>query len=566
MKKPNARKPKQPIKIETFDDLPPFAVSLATTACNLTGLWRYLRPEYQDKTPPCQDACPANQKIEEWIRLVEDEKYGQAGQLIKQDNPFPRICGRVCFYPCEANCNRSHFDRSVAIKDLERFVGDASAGQGKSFYDPESIKKTGKSIGIVGAGPCGLACGYFLALSGHSVTIFEAAPKPGGLLRYGIPEYRLPKNILQEEINEILELGIDLRCGLAFGRDISFGDLCAYDAAVLAFGATKPRELDIPGANLAQVTDGISFLERANKGEASVEAKQIVVIGGGNTAIDVARTAIRKNVKVTIACIESRSKMPAFGLEIEEAIREGATLVTEVLPQHILRTGDLGLVLEMVKFKDENVIPNSSFLLEADYVVNAIGRDPDYSYLPEKVAPDGKKIILDNLGRIPGTNIFASGTLVSDKDSVIESIAAGKLAASNINKTLSGSEVKAKEKGKEKKVVEFEDINTDYFDKIERTRFRQLSLSEREGNFLEVVSTFSKEQASSEVTRCFHCGHCTFCDNCFIFCPDFAISKVLDAQRSQTNYEIDYDYCKGCGICVFECPRSAISYVEEEVK
>ncbi|GAB4341025.1 MAG: NAD(P)-binding protein [Candidatus Abyssubacteria bacterium] len=525
-------------------------ISEAGVLNNRTGSWRYLRPSYEEKRAPCIAACPAGERVEEWIRLLEQERYAKAWRLIKTTNPLPRVCGRVCFHPCEADCNRGHYDRPVAIHSLERFVSDHA--RSIDTLERPRVEKSGKRIGVVGSGPAGLACAYHLALRGHDAVVYEAETELGGLLRHGIPAYRLPKDVLNEEIEDILALGIDVRTGV---RVEDFEELRAtHDAVFVATGLGVSKRLGIPGEAGEGVMSALDFLNRVNSGAAPELRGKVVIVGGGNAAIDAARAAVRLGEAPTILYRRSREEMPAYPPEVEEAEREGVAIHFLAEPVEIIRENGRPILLECVRNqlgeidkdgrKKPIAIKGSNFFVEASAVIVAIGEGPETTF--------------SELYQSKSSNVFFGGDLIVPQRTVAHAIGSGRRAAMEIDRCLGGC-------GQdpagvmEGPVVRFEDINIDYFVRTPRARVPMLSLGERQGNFSEVCLGLEPSAALEEAGRCFHCGACISCDNCFDLCPDIAVRKTTDGR-----YLIDYDYCKGCGICVHECPRNAMSIAEED--
>ena len=540
-KKTGAKKPQIP---------PLIPISRAGVLDNLTGSWRYLRPRYEEKLAPCIAACPAGERIEAWIGLLSEQKYAEALQLIKTVNPFPRVCGRVCFHPCESECNRGSFDRDIAIHALERFVSDNAGSIDKSLH--KNIRPSGKSVGIIGSGPAGLTCAYHLALRGHAVTIYEAEPELGGLLRYGIPAYRLPRDVLDAEVNGMLELGIEVRAG-ARVDDLEKAR-ADHDSLFVAIGFGISRKLGIPGEEGEGVIDAVEFLKLANGGAAPDIKGKVLVVGGGNAAIDAARVAVRLGAEPTVMYRRSRAEMPAWAPEVEEAEREGVAIRFLAQPVEFFRENGRMIMIECVRNRlgeqdssgrrSPSPIEGSNFPFEADTVIVAVGERPDEA--------------LGNPGSLP-EGVFAGGDLTSPQRTVAHAIGSGRRAAISIDKFL-GGEGKDPADYLGREVVTYEGLNPDYFVPRTRMRIPKLSLGERANNFKEVFRDIGAEATIEEADRCFHCGACVACDNCFIFCPDIAVKKDKGGI-----YSIDYDYCKGCGICVHECPHDAMS-IDEEVR
>jgi 2-oxoacid:acceptor oxidoreductase delta subunit (pyruvate/2-ketoisovalerate family) len=525
-------------------------ISRAGVLDNLTGSWRYLRPRYEEKLAPCIAACPAGERIEAWIGLLSEKKYAEALQLIKTVNPFPRVCGRVCFHPCESECNRGAFDRDIAIHALERFVSDNAGPIDKSLR--QETKPTGRSVGIIGSGPAGLTCAYHLALRGHSATVYEAETELGGLLRYGIPAYRLPRDVLDAEVNDILELGVDVRAGTRI--DDLEKVRANHDSLFVATGFGLSRKLGISGEEGDGVIAAVEFLKLANGGAVPSVGGKVLVVGGGNAAIDAARVALRLGAASTVMYRRSRTEMPAWAPEVEEAEREGVTIQFLAQPVEIIRENGRMIMIECVRNRlgepDESgrreplPIEGSNFPVEADTIIVAVGERPDDVLGDPGSSPEG---------------VFAGGDLTSPQRTVAHAIGSGRRAAISIDKSL-GGEGKDPADYLGREVVTYEGLNPEYFVPKTRMRIPKLPLHERMRNFEEVFRDIGADAAIEEADRCFHCGACVACDNCFIFCPDIAVKKDKGGI-----YSIDYDYCKGCGICVHECPHDAMS-IDEEVR
>ncbi|MDH4137486.1 MAG: FAD-dependent oxidoreductase, partial [Anaerolineae bacterium] len=306
-------------------DMPTMAASLASTLYNKTGSWRYMRPLYVDKMPPCNDACPACEDIVGYLSLIRQGRYREGWELIMQENPFPGVCGRVCPHPCESQCNRTELGGAIAIHIQERFLADWAYEKGLKGIPSVSPDPSAPSVSVIGSGPAGLSCAYQLARKGYPVTVFEALDKPGGMMRL-IPEYRLPREILDHEIAAIESLGVEIKTGVQLGRDLSLDDLKDYQAIFLAVGQSISRKLDVPGEGVTGVLHGIEFLHRLDQGEKPSLGSRVAVIGGGNTAMDAARSARRLGAEVSILYRRSRHEMPAIDEEIEEALEEGVQI------------------------------------------------------------------------------------------------------------------------------------------------------------------------------------------------------------------------------------------------
>jgi NADPH-dependent glutamate synthase beta subunit-like oxidoreductase len=570
-------------------EMPLFPVSSGDMSWNRTGTWRYVRPKYEDKTPPCNAACPAGVDIPMFIGLAGDGRYEEAWNVIREENPFPGICGRVCFHPCESHCNRAEYDETIAINALERFVADQAPPLKPG---PNVGKRRKERIAIVGSGPSGLSCAYHLTRMGYGVTVFEALPQPGGILRMGIPSYRLPKDILDKEIADIRACGVEIKTNARLGGDLSFADLEEYEAIFIATGAHVSRKLNIPGEDLKGVGSGLDLLRDVNLGKAVRIGKKVAVIGGGNTALDSARAVLRLGGTPFILYRRSRDEMPAFDEEVFEALKEGIEIRYLVGPTAIIGHEGRVTQLECIKMElgaeDETgrrrpvPIPESNFTVEVDGVIVAVGEESDLGFLPEDIRVEARMVSTDNAGLTSRKAVFAGGDMAHLDRTVAHAIGSGKRAAISIdcfvrNRNVNGvlAEIRVGEdrtlsiakylsefaRRRAPHVVTFDELNLDYFEHAARNERVKLPVPERVGDFREVNVGLVEQQAVQEARRCFSCGVCNGCENCYIFCPD--LSVITD--EGVVGYRINYDYCKGCGICIAECPRNALS-VEKEAK
>jgi NADPH-dependent glutamate synthase beta subunit-like oxidoreductase len=552
----------QAIVFKNLKEMPPMAVSLADMSFNQTGSWRYLRPAYEEKLPPCRRACPAGTDWPRALALLADEKTVEAWQMIRQANPLPGICGRVCYHPCETACNRGKFDEAVSIQALERFTADSSFDL--TPETPQIEKRRGR-VAIVGSGPAGLSAAYFLARTGYRVTIFEAESDPGGMLRLGIPSYRLPREVLNREIELIAALDVDFQLNTQIGSDLDLEKFWQrHDAVFIATGAHCSRSLEIPGEDETGVRTGLGFLKAVNGGRRVKLGPRVAVIGGGNTAIDAARTALRLGARPTIIYRRTRAEMPAIADEIEEAEHEGIEFVFLAAPRGLHRVnGKLEIQLIRMKLGELDAsgrrrpvpIEGSEFTLQADSVLKAAGEEPDLSFCADCLETSSGIVMNNPQGLLKRAGIFLGGDARSGPSTVIQAIASGKDAARAIQGYL--------EQGPKPPMTKldealFERLNLAYFGLQPRAQVASLSVAERISDFSEIKEPLSSDQALAEAMRCFSCGVCNFCDNCRVFCPDVAVS------RANGSYEINLDYCKGCGICAEECPRAVISLREEE--
>ncbi|HYB21125.1 MAG TPA: FAD-dependent oxidoreductase, partial [Thermodesulfobacteriota bacterium] len=475
-------------------------------------------------------------------------------------------CGRVCHHPCEVDCNRKDYDRALAINVLERFLGDWGMKQGRP--DGGRIEKRKEKIAVIGSGPAGLSCAYFLARNGYPVTIFEAMADPGGMLRYGIPQYRLPRKILNQEIDRILALGVEIQTGKRFGSDVGLEDLRPYASVFLATGSWAEQKPKILGDELKGVWHGLTFLRDVNSGKRIPLGKKVIVVGGGNTAIDSARTAWRLGSKVTVLYRRAKEDMPAIPEEVEEALKEGMEFIFNATPAEILGKKDKVQGVASLRTKPGRTdasgrkspvpIPGTKFLLKADSVILALGERADLSFLPEGMRTENGLVAIDPWGRTSLPGFFAGGDTATGQGYVSQAIASGKRSALAIDRSLKGQNANPAEDARE--VVRLDRINLDYFPPRERAKVSSLEWKERTGGFKEVHKGLSLLPARKESERCFGCGNCIRCNVCLMVCPDVAISF----REEQREYGIDYDHCKGCGICAVECPRSAMILEEEK--
>ena len=582
----------KPIVFSGAHEMPELVVSVSTMLWNKTGSWRYLRPRYEDHVPPCNEGCPAGNDIEGFIRLIDEGRPADAWRLLKEENPIPAVTGRVCFHPCERACNRGKYDQAVSIQALERFAADnAPAGE-----LPAKLRAaSGKKVAVIGAGPAGLTAAYHLVRLGHDVTIFDALPKAGGLLRIGIPAYRLPDDILDREVAAIERLGVKFKLGAKVGQDLAFDELLKFNAVFLATGVHVSRPMEIPGEDAEGVTAGLILLASVALGRKVQIGKHVAVIGGGNSAVDAARVARRLGAEVTIYYRRTRVEMPAFEDEVNDAEEEGVNLELLTAPTKIIVEDDrvAGLELQRMELGEPDAsgrrrpvpIPNSQFIVPCDMVIPAIGEAGDLSFVPDRVKKEWGKIKIDSFGLTSHPGVFAGGDIASAQQNVAQAIGDGKRAAIAIDRFLQGAGLEdlrerliigergsvsiaqylktgkahAKNIG-QKHVVPFEEINTWHFETIERDEMPRLSPAQRLAGFAEINQGFDDQTAGHAAERCFHCGVCTMCDNCYIFCPDVSILHKTDGGYG---YDIVFDYCKGCGICVKECPRSAMVLEEE---
>jgi NADPH-dependent glutamate synthase beta subunit-like oxidoreductase/Pyruvate/2-oxoacid:ferredoxin oxidoreductase delta subunit len=567
-------------------ELPPMAASWASTEKLPVGAWKEFRPVYERGLSPCLTHCPVGNDVEGFISLVREGKIEEATRLLVAENPFPSICGRVCYHPCESGCNRKDLDNSVGIRAIERFLGDQD-----SLFDPEvwtpAHESTGKRVAVVGAGPGGMSCAWALILLGHSVDVYEKQEQSGGLLRYGIPAYRLPKDVLDREISRLERLGVNFICGSDKGQVSELKELLgAYDAVFTASGATGSRDLGLQDIPVDRQRSAIDFLRSIAMSEQVNVDAHCLVIGGGNSAIDAARSARRFGGEVTVVYRRDREDMPAFEAEVQDALDEGVKLIEWAIPHEVrIEQGRLK-ALTCLKARPGEPdasgrsrpvpVPGSHFDIPAGLIINAIGEEIQTSEITQDSELQTALNEIQGWGESARRGLFAGGDFAGVERTVAHAIGGGKRAAMAIDRYLSGvsgSSLDAFRVGggpaslsgylrdgnldvlaNTIKVVEYSDLNPDYFPQMERRELEKIVSSMPTADFSEMEDGLTLEQLAAEAARCFSCGRCTNCGLCQIFCPEGAVH--LD--RKSGEYKVLDSHCKGCGICVEECPRCAI--------
>lgn len=589
-----------PITFAGKSEMPTSALALGTTEWNQTGTWRYMRPRYVERIPACQYACPTSNDIESWIRLFEQGKLAEAWNAAVMENPFPALMGRICFHPCMDGCNRRELGGAVNIQMLERALADAMGKElpsAKPFFPA-----TGKKIAIVGSGPAGLACAYHLARLGHSPKVFERFSKAGGMLRYGIPEYRLPKDVLDREIRRLEKMGIEFELGKAIRDAAQLQTLRQdYAAVFIGIGAYKSKVMCIPNEKTAGVISGLEFLRRTADGKPPVIGRKVLVIGGGNTAVDTARTAGRLGAEVSIVYRRSLAEMPAFEEEVRQAEAEGIKIEVLLSPKRVIAGSNkvTGLECQRIRLGDPDEsgrrqplpIEGSEIIIVADAILTAIGEEIETAIIPSALPIEHGALRTRTCGRTEWNTIFAGGDLIAQPRTAVDALGSGKRSAIAIDLILRKEDVdtafkqiKVADTGAVSmanylrlrtgrypllsttsdlellnSVARFSDLNTAYFSHSLPHPYPLLPVDERKAGdaFAEVHRPPTNEVRAAELARCFHCGRCTECDNCYIYCPDTAITK------KDGGFEIDYFFCKGCGVCPKECPRAALEMIEE---
>ncbi len=538
----------------------PFAITLdpGSSLANHTGSWRTVRPVYVDRLPPCNDACPSGENIQGWLFHAESGDYEKAWRLLTEANPLPACMGRVCYHPCETACNRAQLDECVGVNAIERFIGDEALKHGWKFTPP--AKSTGMRVLVVGAGPSGLSAAYQLARVGHTVTVREAGPLAGGMMRFGIPKYRLPRAVLDAEIARIAALGVSIELNAKVDDVLAAKRDGHYDAVFLAVGAHIAKRAYLPAGSAGRMLDAVEVLRSMEGEDRPLLGRRVVVYGGGNTALDVARTAKRLGAEESVIVYRrTREKMPAHDAELEEALQEGV-LVKWL--STIREAGESSITVEKMTLDDKGMAqPTGEFeTLAADSVVLALGQDVDLSLLDgvPGLEIDGGVVKVDANMMTGHPGIFAGGDMVPGERTVTVGIGHGKLAARNIDAWLRGETWTHPQRHE---IASFDKLNTWYYSDAPKAQRPVLDMVRRQSTFEEVVGGFDPATAQFEARRCLSCGNCFECDNCYGVCPDNAVIKLGAGNR----YAFNYDYCKGCGLCVSECPCGAIRTQPEEI-
>ena len=545
------------------EEMRPFAITLevGSSMDNLTGTWRSERPIYVDLLPPCNKQCPAGENIQKWLYHTEEGDYEAAWREIMVNNPLPAVMGRVCYHSCQTACNRAQVDEAVGINSVERFLGDKAISEG--WKVEINAEPTGQKVLVVGSGPSGLSAAYHLALLGHDVTIRDQGDKPGGMMRYGIPSYRLPRDILDAEIQRIADMGVTFEQGTLV-TDVEEA-LEEFDAVFTAVGAQIGKNVNVPAAEASKIMDAVDVLRDVEEGgtatgdERPLLGRRVVVYGGGNTAVDAARTAKRLGATESVILYRrTRDRMPAHDSEVTEAEEEGIKMRWLSTVNHV---DEETIKIEKMEL-DENGFPQPTGEYEelaADSLIMALGQESDLSLLD---GVEGIEIEWGNVKVSPQMmtgreGVFAGGDMVPSEKNVTVAIGHGKKAARYIDSWLRGGTYTPPEKHGD---ATLDRMETWYYSDAPAKIRKRLEGARRSSTFDEVVIGLDEESAIFEARRCMSCGNCFGCDNCFGVCPDNAVEKIASGV-----YEFKYDYCKGCGVCAAECPCGAITMVPEEI-
>ena len=518
---------------------------------------RSRRPIYLDMLPPCNAGCPAGENIQEWLRLIKAGQHEAAWRQLTADNPFPAIHGRVCYHPCETACNRKDLDAAVSIHSVERYLGDLALERGWRFETPS--RDSGRRVLIIGAGPSGLSAAYHLRRLGHEVEIHDSADAPGGMMRYGIPEYRLPRDVLDAEVARITDMGVVIRNNTPVTDLLATQVAGRFDAVFVAIGAHLSKRVDIPSADATRMVDAVSFLRDVAKGERPVIGRRVAVYGGGNTAMDAARVARRLGAEESVIVYRRTvEQMPAHTEERESAEQEGVRMnwlrtITEM--------GEEDLTVEIMELDEEGRAHGTGRFekLAADTVILAVGQEADTGFLhaiPGMIFDrDVVRVDPDTLmTNVPG--IFAGGDMVPSERTVTVGVGHGKKAARCIDKWLN---LDVTPRDPKHPIVHLDQMNLWYFGGHTRRVQAEQAPETRVSDFGEIVAGLSPKEAEFEARRCLSCGNCFECDGCYGACPEDAVIKLGPGNR----YRFDYERCTGCATCYEQCPVHAIEMIPE---
>ena len=520
------------------------------------GAQRIQRPLYADLLPTCNNACPAGENIQAWLTHAQAGRFKEAWQSLTENNPMPAIHGRVCYHPCETACNRGKLDSSVSIHAVERFLGDLALQENWQFE--VSTPSSGKRVLVVGAGPSGLSAAYHLARLGHEVEIYEAGPMAGGMMHFGIPSYRLPRDVLDAEIKRIETMGVKIVLNHRVDDLLAEKRQGDFDAIFVAVGAHISKRTDIPSRDAGKMFDAVSFLKDVESGNAPKLGRRVAIYGGGNTAMDAARVAKRLGYEPLIIYRRDRAHMPAHDFEATEALEEGVKI-------HWLRTikniEETKFTVEVMEVDEKGrPRPTGQFeTLEADALIMALGQDVDTSFMQKvpgvQFKADGVVIVNDQM-MTGSPGLFAGGDMVPSDRTVTIGVGHGKKAARNIDAWLRGE---AYVKPPKHDLATFDKLHVWYYTDAAQRPQGHLDIKGRQSSFEEVVGGLTQKEALYEAKRCLSCGNCYECDGCFGACPEDAIIKLGPGKR----YRYDYDLCTGCAVCFEQCPCHAIEMIPE---
>lgn len=520
------------------------------------GPTRVQRPVYVDLLPPCNNACPAGEDIQGWLSLAQEGRFEEAWRRLTRDNPLPAVHGRVCYHPCESSCNRARLDATVSIHAIERFLGDRARAEG--WVPAIEAPPSGKRALVVGAGPSGLSAAYHLARLGHEVEIRDAGPRAGGMMLVGIPAYRLPRDVVADEVRRIEAMGVKIVLNHRVEDLLAEKERGRFDAVFVAVGAHLGKKTEIPARDAGKILDALAFLRSVSEGEPPRLGRRVAIYGGGNTAMDAARVAKRLGYEPLIIYRRDRAHMPAHSFEADEAVEEGVKI-------HWLRTIkaiDQGSMTVEEMEIDEQGRPRPTGRteeLEADALILALGQDTDTGFL--KAVPGvemkGDGTVVVDEGMMTGhPGVFAGGDMVPSERTVTVAVGHGKKAARHIDAWLRGE---ARGRAPRHPLATFEKLHVWFYTDAAQRPQGHLEPRRRVTSFDEVVGGLEEKDAVFEAKRCLSCGNCYECDGCFGACPEDAVVKLGKGHR----YRFNYDLCTGCAVCFEQCPCHAIEMTPE---
>lgn len=521
-----------------------------------TNAIRWQQAAYVNLLPPCNHACPAGLNIQAWLSFAQAGQYEEAWRTYMEDNPFPAIHGRACYHPCEDACNRQFLDQPVAVHSLDRFLGDLAI---EKDWTIQAGAPTGKRVLVIGAGPAGLSCAYHLRRLGHDVEIRDSGEEPGGMMRYGIPAYRLPREGVSQEIARIEAMGVTIVRNHRVTDVLAEKEQGRFDAVFVAIGTQIANHLDIPAMDGSKMIDAISLMEEVEEGRAPVLGRVVGIVGGGNTAMDAARIAKRLGAEEAVLIFRfDKDHMEAHPYEAMEAVAEGVKIKWL---STVKQFGDDEILVERMEMTSDGsaCVGTGQFeRLKMDSLVLAVGQHSDVEFL--KTVPGvrigrGGVVEVDASMNTGNPGVFAGGDLIGGARTMTTAVGHGKKAARNIDAFLRGEIYR---KATEHPIVPFEALNLPVFLDASRQEAEEVAVAQRHG-FAEVAHGLSESKARYEAGRCLSCGNCFECDNCFAACPEQAITKLGPGRF----YRVDNDLCTGCAVCFEQCPCHAIEMIPE---
>lgn len=527
---------------------------LSLSGASGTGPIQTKYPEYRDYLPPCNHACPAGENIQHWLQLAQEGAFEEAWQSLIENNPLPAVHGRACYHPCENACNRNQVDEPVSIHAVERHLGELALRNGWQPRPPAPA--TGKKILVVGAGPSGLSCAWHLKRMGHEVEIRDAGPMPGGMMHFGIPAYRLPRAVLEQEIQRIVDYGVTLTLNHKVEDVLKEKAEGGFDAVFMAIGAHIGKRVDIPARDSGKILDAVSFLGSVDKGNPPKLGRRVAVYGGGNSAMDAARTAKRLGAEdAMIIYRRDEARMSAHAFEAEEAREEGVRI-------NWLRTikemDEQSITVEIMRVNEHGELVGTGELetLEADSLILALGQEVDTQVLkaiPGLEHTDAGMVQVDRAMMTSVAGLFAGGDMIPAERSITQATGHGKKAARHIDAWLKGQTY---QKPTQAPIIDYTGLHL-WFNTDATSSKQPVTRPAERTQFDEIVGGLSDEAARYEAARCYSCGNCFECDGCYGACPEGAVIKLGKGSR----YRFDYDKCTGCEACYNQCPCHAIDMV-----